>query len=106
MPEEEFYGVLKICDAFDLVRLEASFVEEARTALAVHPLLTPADLERLGTGVPEADIAAQFGASMPAQVSADGTVPSMMQPRSATRIDATGLKCISVWYGCGTKLIG
>src|SRR4030095_12273842 len=23
MPEEEFYGVLKICDAFDLVHLEA-----------------------------------------------------------------------------------
>jgi len=66
MPEEEFYGVLKICDAFDLVRLEASFVEEARAALAVHPLLTPADLERLGTGVPEADITAQFGGKMPA----------------------------------------
>ena len=66
MPEEEFYGILKICDAFDLVRLEAGFVEEARAALAVHPLLSPADLERLGTGVPEADIAAQFGGSMPA----------------------------------------
>jgi len=66
MPEEEFYGVLKICDAFDLVRLEASFVEAARAALAVHPLLTPADLERLGTGVPEAEITAQFGGKMPA----------------------------------------
>src|SRR5712692_3384103 len=66
MPEEEFYGVLKICDAFDLVCLEAGFVEEVRVALAVHPLLTPADLERLGTGVPEADIAAQFDGSMPA----------------------------------------
>jgi len=66
MPEEEFYGVLKICDAFDLVRLEASFVEESRAALAVHPLLTPADLERLGTGFPEADIATQCGGSAPA----------------------------------------
>ena len=47
MPEEEFYGVLKICDAFDLVHLEAGFVEEARAALATHPLLTAADLERL-----------------------------------------------------------
>ena len=66
MPEEEFYGVLKICDAFDLVHLEAGFVEEARAALATHPLLTPADLERLGTGFPEAHIGTQCGGSPPA----------------------------------------
>jgi betaine reductase len=66
MPEEEFYGVLKICDAFDLVHLEAGFVEEARAALSLHPLLTPADLERLGTGLPEADIVTQCGVSTPA----------------------------------------
>jgi betaine reductase len=66
MPEEEFYGVLKICDAFDLVHLEAGFVEEARAALATHPLLTVADLERLGTGFPEADIVTQCGGSTPA----------------------------------------
>jgi len=66
MPEEEFYGVLKICDAFDLVHLEAGFVEEARAALATHPLLTPADLERLGTGFPQAHIGTQCGGSPPA----------------------------------------
>jgi hypothetical protein len=66
MPEEEFYGVLKICDAFDLVHLEAGFVEEARAALSPHPLLTPVDLERLGTGFPEADIVTQCGGSLPA----------------------------------------
>jgi betaine reductase len=66
MPEEEFYGVLKICDAFDLVHLEAGFVEEARAALALHPLLTPADLERLGAGFPEAHIVTQCGGSPPA----------------------------------------
>jgi betaine reductase len=59
MPEEEFYGVLKICDAFDLVHLEAGFVEEARAALSSHPVLTPADLDLLGTGFPESDIATQ-----------------------------------------------
>jgi betaine reductase len=57
MPEEEFYALLKICDAFDLISLEARFVEEVRPALAAHPLLTPADLDRLGPGVSEADIA-------------------------------------------------
>jgi betaine reductase len=66
MPEEEFYGVLKICDAFDLVHLEAGFVEETRAALATHPLLTTADLERLGTGFPAADIVAQCGGNPPA----------------------------------------
>src|SRR5919109_2401339 len=54
MPEEEFYGLLKICDVFDLVKLEAGFVEEIRPALAAHRLLTPTDLARLGVGVPEA----------------------------------------------------
>ena len=57
MPEEEFYGLLKICDAFDLVSLESHFVEEISPALAAHPLLTPADLERLGAGVSENQIA-------------------------------------------------
>jgi len=66
MPEEEFYGLLKICDVFELVRLEAGFIEAARTALAAHPLLTAADLKRLGTGVPEAAIVAQCGGTMPA----------------------------------------
>ena len=37
----------------------------------------------------------------PAQVSVDGSVPSMMQPRSAIRIDGHGLQWSSVWYGCG-----
>ncbi|MGQ4809510.1 Glycine/sarcosine/betaine reductase complex component C subunit beta [Candidatus Entotheonellaceae bacterium PAL068K] len=58
MPEEEFYGLLKICDPFDLIRLEAAFVEEVRPALAQHPLLTAADLAQVGMGVAEADIAA------------------------------------------------
>ena len=60
MPEEEFYGWLKICDAFELVSLEAGFVEEIRGMLAAHPLCTSADLTRLGKGCAEADITAQL----------------------------------------------
>ncbi len=60
MPEEEFYGLLKICDVFELVSLTASFTEEIRPALAVHPLLTAADLSRLGSGCAEADLSAQL----------------------------------------------
>jgi hypothetical protein len=58
MPEEEFYGLLKICDVFDLVHLEAGFVEAIRPALTAHPLIAPADLEHLGAGVSEAELAA------------------------------------------------
>jgi betaine reductase len=60
MPEEEFYGWLKICDAFDLVSLEADFVEEIRGTLATHPLSTSADLTRLGAGYAAADVTAQL----------------------------------------------
>lgn len=66
MPEEEFYGLLKIGDVFELIRLEASFVEEARVALAHHPLVTTQDLARLGTGVAEAEITALCTGRLPA----------------------------------------
>jgi betaine reductase len=66
MPEEEFYGWLKICDAFELVSLEAGFVEEIRVALAAHPLCTSADLARLGKGCAAADITAQLARDAPA----------------------------------------
>lgn len=82
MPEDEFYGLLKICDAFDLVQLEAGFVEEVRGALAVHPLLTSADLARLGAGVSEADITARCQGNMPALPLSlrDGRRIGCMQP--------------------------
>ena len=47
MPEAEFYGLLKICDAAGLVSLEPAFAAEAREALAVHPLMGEADLAAL-----------------------------------------------------------
>ncbi|MBM3223504.1 MAG: glycine reductase [Candidatus Tectomicrobia bacterium] len=88
MPEEEFYGLLKICDAFELVRLEAGFVEEVRAALALHPLLTTADLARLGPGMPEADIVAQCrkGDTLPLALR-DGRLIGSMQ--SAHEEDAS-----------------
>jgi glycine/sarcosine/betaine reductase complex component C subunit beta len=57
MPEQEFYGLLKVCDAFDLVNLKTGFVEQVRPALAAHPLLTRADLDGLGPGMSETEIA-------------------------------------------------
>jgi len=65
-PEEELYGLLKITDAFDLVSLEESFVAEARAALSAHPLVTSADLARLGDGVADGEIAARLAGTLPA----------------------------------------
>ena len=64
LAETPFYGFLKIADNFDLVTLSEEFVEEARAALARHPLITPDDLTRLGTGQPLARIE-QSAAALP-----------------------------------------
>ncbi len=55
MPEDEFLALLKLVDAFDLVRLEAGFAAEMAERLAAHPLWT-ADAARLGTGVEQAEL--------------------------------------------------
>ncbi len=39
MPEDEFYGLMKISDVFDLVILEENFANEIKEKLAAHPLL-------------------------------------------------------------------
>jgi hypothetical protein len=60
MPEDEFYGLLRICDAFDLVWLEAGFAGDVRRVLAGHSLIDAADLERLGDGVAASTIEARL----------------------------------------------
>jgi len=66
MPEEEFYGLLRICDAFDLVWLEEGFTRLARDLLTRHPLIAPPDLARLGEGFTRSAIEAKVGAGTPA----------------------------------------
>jgi glycine/sarcosine/betaine reductase complex component C subunit beta len=51
MPEEEFYGWLKIADAFDLVALEQSFVDRIRDAVARHPFISSEEIKQLGAGI-------------------------------------------------------
>jgi betaine reductase len=41
MPEDEFIGMMKICDVFDLVQLEANFSRSVKEKLAAHPLIDP-----------------------------------------------------------------
>jgi hypothetical protein len=47
MPEEEFYGVMKICDEFDLLSLENLFLENVFSRIKSHPLITQDDLKKL-----------------------------------------------------------
>ena len=56
LPEAELYGLLRIMDDFELVALDAGFTREARHALSAHPLVSPEDLERLGSGHPASAI--------------------------------------------------
>ncbi len=51
MPEEEFYGVLKLCDEFGLITLEESFLDGVVAMLRVHPLFVEEDIQKLGKGV-------------------------------------------------------
>jgi betaine reductase len=56
MPEEEFYGIVKLCDVFDLVWLDEQFTATIKDLLSTHRLITLADLSRLGDGIPLATI--------------------------------------------------
>ena len=52
MPEEEFYGIMKICDEFDVFLLEEGFIKEIVPRWKAHPLFQQADLKNLEKGVP------------------------------------------------------
>ncbi len=39
MPQNEFIGLLQICDVFDVVKLEKGFAQETAKKLAAHPLI-------------------------------------------------------------------
>lgn len=55
MPQDEFYGLMKIADVFDLVSLEENFWQQAKTKLQAHPLFA-ADTEKMGKGETLSDI--------------------------------------------------
>ena len=52
MPEDEFLGLLDICDVFDLVWLEEGFAKTVREKLEKHPLMGETQLKRLEAGHP------------------------------------------------------
>ena len=51
MPQDEFYGFLKIADEFDLLFLSTDFTGMIRKKLSKHPLFSVEDDQRLGEGI-------------------------------------------------------
>lgn len=50
MPQDEFIGLLKIVDVFDLVKLEAGFTKDVKVKLGKHPLMTEELVAKLKEG--------------------------------------------------------
>ena len=59
MPEDEFIGLLDICDSFDLIWLEKTFAINVRAKLEIHPLICETQLKHLKAGHDLADIEAE-----------------------------------------------
>jgi glycine/sarcosine/betaine reductase complex component C subunit beta len=56
MPEDEFLGLMDICDVFDLIWLEAGFAKSVREKLLAHPVMSADTLKRLEAGHNESAI--------------------------------------------------
>lgn len=56
MPEDEFLGMMDICDVFDLVWLETPFAASVREKLSAHPVLPAGIVKRLKPGHDRASI--------------------------------------------------
>jgi hypothetical protein len=50
IPEDEFYGLMKIADTFELVYLERGFTEELKARFKDNELLSEKEIARLGSG--------------------------------------------------------
>jgi hypothetical protein len=56
MPEDEFIGLVKIVDTFDLVKLTKEYTEEVKAKLEKHPLINDDLVARLKTGEELAEV--------------------------------------------------
>ncbi len=61
MPEEEFYGWMKIADDFDLLWLEPQFIDQIRDRFASHPFINESHVKKLGNGKPPEKIEEAIG---------------------------------------------
>ena len=72
MPEDEFVGLLDICDVFDLIWLEKSFAAAVKAKLTAHPLMNEELLGRLEEGHTAADIEAEVAGNQALPLYIDG----------------------------------
>lgn len=63
MPEDEFLGMMDLCDVFDLIWLEKNFAAEVRVKLEKHPLLKKEQTDRLEAGHELSEISAETEAA-------------------------------------------
>jgi betaine reductase len=56
MPEDEFIGLIQICDTFDLVVLEKEFTRAVKEKLSVHPLMAEDMFSKLKDGAEPSEI--------------------------------------------------
>lgn len=52
MPEDEFYGWMKVADDFDLLWLDPQFLDQIRDKFATHPFVGESEIQKLGEGKP------------------------------------------------------
>ncbi len=50
MPEDEFYGWMKVADDFDLLWLDPEFIEKIKPKFSSHPFVNEAWVKKLGQG--------------------------------------------------------
>ncbi len=60
MPQDEFIGLMKMADAFDLVKLEKKFAAEVKQKLQKHPLFDEKDIEKIKEGLGIEEITKQI----------------------------------------------
>jgi hypothetical protein len=56
MPEDEFYGVMKMCDEFQLMLITEKTTQEIAEKFRNHPLFNAEDIQKLSKGVPIAQV--------------------------------------------------
>lgn len=72
MPEDEFYGVMKLVDSFELVLLEDSFAANVHEKLAKHPAFQGMELGKLKKTTDEESIAKLVNAHVAEPLKLDG----------------------------------
>jgi len=83
MPEEEFYGMMKICDEFQLLLMETDFLKDVVLRLEKHPLFTDEDLDKLDvvTSIQQIEKEISEGEAIPLYINGDQLIGCCQKAR-------------------------